>query len=100
MNGTMKVMAKCAAEPKSAHLRQVSRAFCCSSRSQGTPPLRWQQSASQQVQVRQREGGVQPRGVLRQATVAHFAKAPQALDHMEGMLDTGPGTGAQAVDEL
>ena len=49
-------------------------------------PLRWQQSSSEQIQVREREGREQPRGVLRQAAVAHLGEAPQALDHMEGVL--------------
>jgi hypothetical protein len=57
--------------------------------------LPWQQAASQQIQIRQREGGIQPRGILRQPTVANFAKAPQALDHVEGVLDRVYGVGGR-----
>jgi len=98
MNEAMEVIAKFAAEDKSASLRGVSRFFCSASRSSGTAPLRWQQAASQQIQIRQREGGIQPHGILRQPTIANFAKAPQALDDVEGMLDSGPSGGAPAVD--
>src|SRR5437879_4934990 len=99
MNGTLKVTAKCATEGWAGCFGLVSRTFWSSSQSRGIPPLRWQQSAPQQIQVRQREGGIQPHGVLRQPTVANFAKAPQALDHMEHMLDAGPSCGAPTVDE-
>ncbi len=61
--------------------------------------LRWQQSSPQQIQIREREGGIQSRGVLRQSAVANLVKAPQALDHVEHMLDTGPGGRAATVDE-
>jgi len=53
----------------------------------------------QYVQVRQREGGIQPRCILRQAAVANFAKTPQALDYMERMLDSGSSSRAATVDE-
>jgi hypothetical protein len=56
------------------------------------------QASSQQVQVRQRKGGKQPRSVLRQASVAHLGKAPQALHDTEGMFTAGPGGRAQAVE--
>lgn len=99
MKGTMKITAVWAAEPKGARLRPVSRPLCRSSRSQGVLPLRSQQSRPQQVQIGQGKGGVQPRRVLGQAVVAHFAEAPQALDHMEDMLDAGSGAGAKFIDE-
>src|SRR5208282_5897772 len=99
MNEAMEVIAKFAAEDKSAPLCGVSRCFCTASRSSGTRPLWWQQAASQQIQIRQREGGIQPHGILRQSTVANFAKAPQALDHMEDMLDARPSSGASTVNE-
>src|ERR1700726_3684763 len=99
MNRTMKVIEECMQSAASARFRCALRAFRCSPRSPGTPPLWRQQSTPQQIQVRQRKGGVQPRGVLGQAAVANLAKAPQALDHMEGMFDTGPSSGAPAVDE-
>src|SRR4029077_278570 len=99
MNEAMEVIAKFAVEDKSAPLCGVSLCFCTASRSSGTRPLRWQQAATQQIQIRQREGGIQPRGILRQSTVANFAKAPQALDHVEGMLDAGPSSGAATVNE-
>jgi hypothetical protein len=70
MNEAMKFM-------KIMRLGGVSRPFWPSSQSQETRPLRWQQSTPQQIQIRQGEGGIQPRGILRQPTVANFAKAPQ-----------------------
>jgi len=70
------------------------------SHSPGARPLRCEQSSPQHVQVRQRKGREQPRGVLGQAPVAHLAKAPQSLDHMKGMLAARPGARADAVDEL
>src|SRR6266478_3851953 len=98
MNEAMRDIAKFAAEDKSAQICGVSRCFCAASRSSGTRPLRWQQAASQQIEIRQREGDIQPHGILRQSTVANFAKAPQALDHIEYMFDTGPSSGASTVD--
>ena len=67
--------------------------------SAGTRLLWRQQSSSQQIQVGQREGGEQPRGVLGQAAVAHLGEAPQALDHVKCMFHAGPGRGATTVDE-
>src|SRR5690606_23470780 len=70
------------------------------SRSPGAPSLWTEQPSPQHVQVRQRKGGEQPRGVLGQSAVAHLGKTPQALDHMKGMLTACPGAGTDAVDEL
>ncbi len=95
----MKVMAKFVADDQSARLFGVFRCFCTASRSSGTRPLRWQQAAPQQIQIRQCEGGVQPRGILRQSTVANLAKAPQALDYVKDVFDTRSSGGAATVDE-
>jgi IS5 family transposase len=46
----VEVMAKVVAEDQSALLFGVPRCFCTASRSSGTPPLRWQQAAPQQIQ--------------------------------------------------
>jgi hypothetical protein len=98
MNEAMKFMAMCGVE-EIAPLGCVSRPFWPSSRSQGTRPLRREQTVPQQIRIRQCEAGIQPRGILRQPAVAHFAKAPQALDHMEDMLDSSPSGAAPTVDE-
>lgn len=99
MKEAMEVIAKFAAEDQSARLFGVSRRFCPSSRSSGTPPLRWQQAASEQIQIRQREGGVQPCSVLRQPAVSNFAEPPQTLDDVKDVFDAGPSRGATTVDE-
>src|SRR5437764_2247815 len=70
----------------------------CLSRSASTRPLRCQQAPSDQIQVRQREGGEQPGGVLGQAPVTHLGEAPQALHDMEGVLAAGPNGRTQAVE--
>src|SRR3984893_13493086 len=92
-------IAKCAATGSEAGCGFDSRSFRSISRSPGATPLWSQQSSPQQIQVRQGEGGVQPCRVLSQATVAHLAKAPQSLDHVEYMLDTGPSGRAPTIDE-
>jgi hypothetical protein len=95
----MEVIATFAVEGKTAHLAYVSHGFCTASRSSGARPLRWQQATPQQIQIRQRKGGIQPHGILRQPAVANLAKAPQALDHVEDMLDSRPRGGAPTVDK-
>src|SRR6185312_13454746 len=50
------------------------------------------------IQVRQSKGREQARSVLRQAAVAHFAEAPQPLDHVADMLASSPGARAQPID--
>jgi hypothetical protein len=81
MKEAMEVIANFAAEDKSADLCCFSRGIGALLQSSGTPSLRWQQATLQQIQIRQREGGVQARSILRQAAVANFGKAPQTLDH-------------------
>src|SRR3970282_263014 len=78
----------------------VSVALSRLTQSQETRLPRWQQSSPQQIQIRQRKGREQPRGVLRQSPIAHFAEPPQALHHMEGMLAAGARLGANSVDPL
>lgn len=90
MNEREKFIAKSAVQFAATHLRRVSVAFWKSSSSQGVRPLRRQQSSSHQIQIRQRERRVQPRRILRQAAIANFAEAPQALNHMEDMFDARP----------
>ena len=41
-------------------------------------------------QIGQGKPGVELRGVLGEAAVAHFAMVEPILDHVEGMLDPGP----------
>jgi hypothetical protein len=98
-NETKEVIAIFASEDRSARLCGASRDFCGAPQSSGAPSLRWQQSPQQQMQVRQREGGVQPCGFLRQPTVENPGKAPQALNRLEGMLDAGASNRAAAVNE-
>src|SRR5580658_9996076 len=76
------------------------RLFCRSSGVASTLLLRCQQAAPDHVKVCEREHRVEPCGVLRQAAVAHLGKAPQLLHHPEGVLATGPGRRAQAVQVL
>lgn len=76
----------------------ISRPFSRSWLSQETRLPRRHQAPSEQVQVRQRKGSEQPRGVLRQAPVAHLAEAPQPLHHVKGMLSASSGAGADAID--
>jgi hypothetical protein len=49
--------------------------------------------------IGQRKGGKQPGGVLGQAAGAHFAEAPEPLDHVEGVLTSRPGSRAAAINE-
>ena len=87
MNEGEKFIAKSAAQLAATHLRRVSVAFWISSSSQGVRPLRWQQASSHQVQICERERGVQARRILRQAAVANFAKAPQTLHDVKDMRE-------------
>src|SRR5665213_893643 len=68
--------------------------------SPGTRSLWRDQSSSEHVEIGQREGREQACGVLGQSPVAHLGKAPQALDHMKGVLAARPGAGTNPVDEL
>src|SRR6185312_2107463 len=72
--------------------------FCGFPRSAATRLPYGHQLASDHVQVRQSEGGKQPRGVLRKPSVADLAEAPEALHHVEGMLAPGSGCRTQAVE--
>lgn len=58
------------------------------------------QSAPQESGVCQGKGCEQAGGVLRKPPVAHLGKAPEPLDHMQGVLAAGAGLGAQAIDRL
>src|SRR6266545_959333 len=79
-------------------LRLARKRVSSSWQSRQTQLLRGQQAPSQQVQIRQRKGGEQPRGVLRQTSIAHLAETPQVLNDLEGMLAARPGARAQLVD--
>src|ERR1700722_14367069 len=99
MNERDKFIAKGAAQAAITQLRRACVAFWISSSSQGVRPLRGQQSSPHQIQIGEREGGVQSRGILGQAAVANFAKAPQTLHDVKDMLDAGPRSRATTVDE-
>src|ERR1035437_7795687 len=99
MKKPIKVIEISTVEGRSTRLCRFSRGTLALARSTGAASLRWQQSPSQQIQIRQREGREQAHRILRQPAVANFAKAPQALDHMENMFDTGSSGGAATVDE-
>src|SRR5260370_37825467 len=93
-----KFIAESAARVAATHLRRASVAFWISSSSQGVRPLRRQQSSSHQIQIGERERGVQSRSILGQAAVANFAKAPQTLHDVKDMLDAGPRSRATTAD--
>jgi len=99
MNERGRFIAKSAAQLAATHLRRSSVAFWISSSSQGVRPPRRQQSASHQIQIGERERGVQSRGILRQAAVANFAKAPQTLYDVKDMLDAGARSRSAPVDK-
>ena len=66
-------------------------------------PTRWlriQQPPARQEQVGQCVGNLQPMQVLRQASVAHFLKAEDPLDHPEHVLDLGAHAGLATVGGL
>src|SRR4030095_17226127 len=67
--------------------------------SSGALGLHRSEPPSHQVQVRQREGGEQPRRVLHQAAIAHLGEAPQMLHHPESMLTARPHPRARTVDQ-
>src|SRR5580658_4120258 len=98
MNERGKFIAKRAAQVVATRLCPSSVAFWISSSSQGVRPLRWQQSSPNQIQLRQRECGVQSRRVLRQPAIANFARAPEALNLVEHMLDAGPSGRSATID--
>jgi hypothetical protein len=80
------------------HLRRVFVVFETSLSSQGVWLSRWEHSASHQIQIRKREGRVESRGILRQAAVADFAKAPQPLQDVKDMIDSSPRCRSALVD--
>ena len=65
-----------------------------------TLALRTQQSPSRHEQFRQRGCDLQSMQVLRQASVAHFLKAEDPLDHSKHVLDLGSHAGFAAVGRL
>jgi len=54
-------------------------------------------SRSRLMDVPQRQCGKGPRGVLRQAAIAHLDETPQLLDHREDVLDPGAYPGLVTV---
>ena len=52
----------------------------------------------QHIEVRQGEARIQSRGILGQSAVANLAKAPQALEHVKDMLDSGPSGGSAPLN--
>src|SRR5688572_24433670 len=63
--------------------------FRGSRHSQGAPFPRRHQASSHQIQVGQCEQGVSLGQVFGHAAVAYLGEAPQALDHVEGVLHPG-----------
>ena len=79
-----RMVLRCCLEPDWTSGRLVFALFCRLYALMGAPvPSR----LSRQEDIGQRQGGKCPRRVLLQPTVAHLAKAPQALDRPEGMFD-------------
>src|SRR5271155_2341242 len=99
MKEATKVTGFRAIECRATGLWDFSRGIFALPRSSGAPSLRWQETAPEHIQIGQREGGVQPSGVLRQPAVPHFVKAPHPLDNVEDMFDAAPSSGAATVDE-
>jgi hypothetical protein len=65
----------------------------------GLAPRSRQQSAAQQIQIRQCEDGIASYGVFRPAAVAHPGKSPRVLNDMKHMLNSGARRGTTAVEE-
>src|SRR5882757_6827059 len=84
---------------EASHLRRFEVAFSTARRSSGATRLRWQQSASQQIQIGKGKAGVQACGVLHQSAITDFVEPPESLDHMKDMLDSGSSGGAPSVYE-
>lgn len=63
-----------------------------------TPPLRWHKASPEQIQIGERKGGEQSRGVLRQASIANLAEAPQTLDHEKCMFTSSAGGRALSIN--
>src|SRR6516165_1645143 len=70
----------------------------CSRRSQDAPHLRRQQLATDQVEVRQGKQAEGPRQILGEAAIPDLGEAPQALDHVEGVLAARPGPRPRPID--
>lgn len=99
MKDSTEIIESCGIASAAVRFGLVLPAFLLSLRSTKTPSLRHQQTASEQIQVRQSEGGIQPGRILRQSAVANLAEPPKALDHVENMFDSGPSRGSSTVDE-
>src|SRR5687767_6252541 len=67
-------------------------------RSQGASCSRGQQSASHEVEIGKGEHCVGLGKVLRDAAIAHLGEAPEALHHIEGVLDVGANARARTID--
>src|SRR3970040_2176753 len=85
--------------PFSIDWKPILRSICASFRSRETP-LPGQQSTPEHIEVGERKGREQSRGVLCQSPVTYFAEAPQTLHNVEGMLAAGTRLRACPVDEL
>src|SRR6202043_3419607 len=62
------------------------------------PRLYREQPAADLVEIGQRKHGLRPRQVRGQPAVSNLAETPQLLDHPKGMLATGAGPRAGAID--
>ena len=74
-----------AAQRHSVVARVASTRALCAVRRSCRTHLR-HQAASQQVEIGQRKGRKQARGVLGQPAIADFREAPEPLDDVKGML--------------
>jgi len=79
MNGAVKIIKRSRLSGLSRCSAAISRPLCRAVHSRETRPLWRQQALPQQIQVRQCEGGEQPRGILRQAAVATLVKPDKRL---------------------
>src|SRR5688572_14401760 len=68
-------------------------------RSQGAPCPWRHQSTPHEIEVGESEHAIGLGQILGDAAIAHLGEAPQALDHIEGVLDAGADARARAIDE-
>src|SRR5436190_24190730 len=71
---------------------------CANRRLQGELCAARQQSSPHKVQIGQREDGKRARRVLSQTKVTNHGEAPQALDHMKGVLAARSAARSRPVD--
>ena len=77
--GTLKIIEESRIAREAMGLQRLAVLFSASLRSSGATPLRWQQSASQQLEIGERKAGVQACAVLHQTAITDFVEPPRFL---------------------